>query len=122
MRRTVLTSEDPLRSHFWGLEHNVDRGAWVGWASRASVQGQSGGCVGRGEGRRGGWGGVGRAGHLGARLDPQHAVQVHVEAPLVDGSLPSLCHWLRCAAVVRAGQILLPCNTILPHYSLSYRT
>ena len=67
-------------------------------------------------------GGVGRAGHLGARLDPQHAVQVHVEAPLVDGSLPSLCHWLRCAAVVRAGQILLPCNTILPHYSVSYRT
>ena len=56
-------------------------------------------------------GGKGERGHLRARLNPQHAVQVHVEAPLVDSSLPGLCHWLRCAAEVRARQILLPCNT-----------
>lgn len=52
---------------------------------------------------------AGEGGYLGAGFYPQHAVQIHVEAPLVDGSLASLCHGLRCAAVVWARQVLFPC-------------
>ena len=45
--------------------------------------------------------------YLRACLHSQHAVQVHVEAPLVDSSLPRLRHGLCCAAEVRARQILV---------------
>ena len=48
--------------------------------------------------------------YLRARFDTQHAVQVHVEAPLVHSGLSSFCHGLRCAAVIWAGQVLLPCT------------
>lgn len=55
--------------------------------------------------------GVGENGaHLGARLYPQHAMQVHEEPPLVNSCLAGLCHGLRCAAEVRARQVLLPCT------------